>query len=163
MATISIPKVRAAVMALFVAGVLLSPLVMTGCFGKIARQDALLPVMNAAWFSNGVEDDIQEGINRAESSGEITPETADGWRGVAQSVSAAIESEDRTAVAVLLSANWADLRAFAEQGIWERVNRGELSSADFNENGVPDFVESYMERLDNYEATIPVIGQNPAE
>lgn len=161
----AIPKMPSMATMVAVAAVTIASLMgftAGGCSaGQTARQELLLPAMTGLWFSDGVEDDIQLGINAAVSAGEITPEDAAGWRGAVASISAAIKSEDRTAVSAYLSTHWAQLRLFAEQGVWSRVAAGELSAADYNDNGVPDFVESYIERLDNYEAEIPVIGEKP--
>lgn len=129
-----------------------------GChFERQAQDNVLFPAATGAW-DTGIEEDVRAGLQVALSDGDITPEQFDAFLQIGQQIDAAVAAGDRTAFVTLVAPNWPQMRQFAVMGIQSYVDNGELSDKDFDGDGIPDMVESFLFRLDTFQDALTALG-----
>lgn len=132
---------------------------LAACAGVKARDEVLTPVAASAWNTQGIQADVLYGIADALQAGTITPQEADDIGTRLAMVGTALDEGDRAFATEILQANWTEFRAYAVAGAVARVEDGDFSPNDYNNNGTPDAVDSIVERLNQFEHAAAVLGE----
>lgn len=118
-----------------------SALFLGSCIGARTRDNALLPAARVAWPE--VRVDFESGLTDAAIKGDLTSEEVGSLRAMADSLGAALESGDRTA---LKAVPWAiALAPWATRGISSDVAAGRLG---------PNSAQILYQRVANFTAVI---------
>lgn len=96
----------------------------TGCAGKVARDEVLMPAVRLA--APSVESDFDRGLADAVEDGDLTQPEADDISAQVEPLFQAIRDDDRQQVALHFQ-DWFTARPFAERGIQDRLDDGEIS------------------------------------
>lgn len=130
--------------------VLLSALlVLTSCLGtqQAARDDALMGGFALSWGTDesGVRSDTIRGIADAVEDGDLA--SADGMLGLVAQMQAVVDTRDRSSLATV---PWPTLEPYAERGIQDRIDDGEMvaQTAVFLTRRLERFSEAYFLLID---------------
>ena len=93
----------------------------SACAGTKAREELLMPAMKVAWIA--ISKNVEQGIDAALDTADITPVEAAGFRSEIIAMDSALASGDPLRAA---DVNWHRLRRLAAQGIEARRARGEI-------------------------------------
>lgn len=116
-----------------------------GCFGKLARDNVLLPAMELAW--PGVQNSIAAGITDASDAGDINQEQVDLLLSEASRMSDVLAAGDREALA---GVDWPTLNNYATRGVAARVLLGEIgpNGAKLFLRRIAEFNKAYFKALE---------------
>lgn len=124
-------------------------LILTSCLGaqQAARDTALMSAFAASWGTDeaGVRSDTLRGIADAVEDGDLV--TADLILGLVAQMQAVIDAQDRSE---LRTVPWPALELYAERGIQDRVDDGEMAAqaALFLTRRLERFSEAYFLLID---------------
>ena len=96
-------------------------LLFSSCAGMTARQEILIPAMRVSWIA--ISKNVEQGIDAALSTADITPVEAAGFRSEIIAMDSALASRE---IMRIVDVNWHRLRRLAAQGIEARRARGEI-------------------------------------
>lgn len=116
-----------------------------GCFGKLARDNVLLPAMELAW--PGVEKSVVAGIKDASDQNEINQEQVSVLLNETSRLGDVLVAGDRKA---LSSVDWPTLNNYATRGVAARVLLGEIgpNGAKLHLRRIAEFNKAYFKAME---------------
>lgn len=119
--------------------------VLHACFARRGEPTVLFPPAQIAWESISIE--YVRGIEDGEQDGDVSAPLADDLREMGTDLGQSLVAQDRVALRAI---NWSVMRPFAQRGIDDKLDDGEIG---------PGVANSLEERLDNFTETIERLQQ----